>query len=42
VVETYDLGGGESEPEPVVAIALRLLDASTGRIRWTGSSERRG
>jgi hypothetical protein len=41
-VETYDLGGGESEPEPAVAIALRLLDASTGRILWTGSSERRG
>ena len=41
-VETYDLGGGEAEPEPAVAIALRLLDASTGRILWTGSSERRG
>ena len=41
-VEAYDLGGGESEPEPRIAIALRLLDASTGRILWTGSSERRG
>jgi hypothetical protein len=41
-VETYDLGGGETEPEPQVAIALRLLEASTGRILWTGSAERRG
>jgi hypothetical protein len=41
-VETYELRGGETEPEPAVAIALRLLDASTGRILWTGSSERRG
>jgi TolB-like protein len=41
-VEAYDLGGGESEPEPLVAIGLRLLDASTGRILWTDSSERRG
>jgi TolB-like protein len=41
-VETYELGGGEAEPEPAVAIGLRLLDASTGRILWTGSSERRG
>jgi hypothetical protein len=40
-VETYDVGGGE-DPEPLVAIALRLLEASTGRILWTGSSERRG
>ena len=41
-VEVYDLGGGEAEPEPRVALALRLLDASTGRILWTGSSERSG
>ena len=41
-VETFDLGGGESEPEPQVAIALRLLEASTGRILWTGSAERGG
>jgi len=41
-VEAYDLEGGETEPEPAVAIALRLLDASTGRILWTGSAERRG
>jgi hypothetical protein len=41
-VEAYDIGGGEAEPEPQVAIALRLLDAATGRILWTGSSERSG
>ncbi len=41
-VETWDLGGGEAEPEPEVAVALRLLEASTGRILWTGASERRG
>lgn len=41
-VETYDLGGGDGEPEPLVAIGLRLLEASTGRILWTGSAERRG
>jgi TolB-like protein len=41
-VEAFDLGGGEAEPEPQVAIALRLLEASTGRILWTGSAERSG
>lgn len=41
-VERYDVGGGALEPEPLVAIALRLLDAETGRIVWTGAAERRG
>ena len=41
-VEAWDLGGGEAEPEPQVAVALRLLEASTGRILWTGAAERRG
>jgi hypothetical protein len=41
-VETYDIAGSESEPEPQVAVALRLLDARTGRILWSGSEERTG
>jgi TolB-like protein len=41
-VEAYDIAGSESEPEPQVTLALRLLDARTGRILWSGSEERRG
>lgn len=41
-VERYDVAGAEMEPEPRVALALRLLEAGTGRILWTGASERRG
>ncbi len=41
-VETYDVAGSESEPEPQVAVALRVLDARTGRILWSGSEERTG
>jgi TolB-like protein len=41
-VETYEVGGSESEPRPRVALAMRLLDARTGRILWTGSLERTG
>jgi len=41
-VERYETGGAETEPEPQVAIAVRLVDASSGRILWTGSSEREG
>jgi len=41
-VETYEVGGAEQEPEPRVAVALRLLDAASGRILWTGSLERSG
>lgn len=41
-VETYDVGGSEFEPEPRVTIAMRVLDASTGRILWTGALEREG
>jgi hypothetical protein len=41
-VEAYELGGAESEPEPSVSVALRLLETSTGRIVWTGSEERLG
>jgi hypothetical protein len=41
-VEAYDLGGGEDEPEPSLTVALRLLEASSGRILWTASAERDG
>lgn len=41
-METYDLGGSEFEPRPEVAVALRLLDAASGRILWTGALERTG
>ena len=41
-VELYDVGQGEQEPEPRVAIALRLVETETGRIVWTGAAERRG
>jgi len=41
-VEHYEVGGSEFEPEPRVAVAMRLLDAVSGRIIWTGSSEREG
>lgn len=41
-VETYELGGSEFEPRPRVAFAMRLLDAGTGRILWTGALERSG
>jgi len=41
-VETYEVGGSEFEPRPRVALAMRLLDARTGRILWTGSLERGG
>ncbi len=41
-VEAWDVAGDGFEPEPVVALALRLVDAATGRIVWTGALERRG
>lgn len=41
-VEVWEVGGDGFEPEPVVAVALRALDAETGRILWTGGAERRG
>jgi len=41
-VELYDMGGAENEPEPRAAIALRLVDAATGRIVWTAAQERKG
>ena len=41
-VEAYAVGGSEFEPEPRVAIAMRLLDGATGRILWTDALEREG
>jgi len=41
-VETWDAGGDGFEPEPVMAVALRAVDARTGRIVWTGALDRRG
>lgn len=41
-VEAWDVAGDGFEPEPKVAVALRLVDAATGRILWTGALERRG
>ncbi|HUP43788.1 MAG TPA: hypothetical protein VM599_11335 [Thermoanaerobaculia bacterium] len=41
-VETWETAGDGLEPEPVMAIALRALDAGSGRIVWTDALERRG
>ena len=41
-VESFEIGGSEREPEPRVALALRLLDTETGRIVALGGLERRG
>lgn len=40
-VERWESAGGEM-PEPVIAIALRLIDAEDGRVLWAGSLEARG
>jgi TolB-like protein len=41
-VEAWETAGDGLEPEPVVAVALRAVDARTGRIVWTGALDRRG
>lgn len=41
-VEAFEVSGSELEPEPRVAVALRLLDVRTGRILWSGGLERGG
>ena len=41
-VEAWESAGDGLEPEPVVAVALRALDAASGRIVWTGALEGRG
>ena len=41
-VEAWDNAGDGLEPEPVMSVALRAVDARTGRIVWTGALDRRG
>lgn len=41
-VERWEISGSGVAPEPVVAVAVRLLDAASGRILWTGSLESGG
>jgi hypothetical protein len=41
-VEAYEMGGSELEPNPEVAIAMRLVDGASGRILWTDARERTG
>lgn len=41
-VERWETSGDGFEPEPVVTVALRAVDAGSGRILWTGARDRRG
>lgn len=41
-VEQYETRGSALEPEPRVALALRLVDTADGRIAWLGALERSG
>lgn len=41
-VEVYEETGSEAEPNPRVGVAMRLVDASSGQILWTGAEERTG
>lgn len=41
-VEAWETAGDGLEPEPIVAVALRALDAGSGRILWVDALERRG
>jgi len=41
-VERWELGGSAVAPEPTLAVAVRLLEAAGGRIRFTGSLEAGG
>jgi hypothetical protein len=36
------VAGSGTEPDPSVALALRVLDVETGRILWMGGDERSG
>jgi hypothetical protein len=38
-IERWEIAGSGTAPEPVLAVAIRLLDATEGRILWTGSLE---
>jgi TolB-like protein len=41
-VEAWGDGGDDLEPEPEVTVGLRLVDAASGRLLWTGAGDRRG
>jgi len=41
-VERWELVGTSGAPEPIVAVAVRLVDVDSGAISWTGSLERGG
>ncbi len=41
-VDAFEVGGGELEPEPHVAIYIRLLSAASGRILWLGGLDQKG
>jgi hypothetical protein len=38
-VERWETAARQGEPAPIIAVALRLLDAASGRIVWTGARE---
>jgi hypothetical protein len=42
VVENYEFVRFGPEPEPRVALSVRLLDGHSGRILWMGGEEREG
>jgi TolB-like protein len=41
-VEFYEETGAEAEPNPRVGVTMRLVDAASGQILWTGAEERTG
>jgi hypothetical protein len=41
-VERWEIAGSGVAPEPIVAVAVRLLDVASGRIEWAGSLESGG
>ena len=41
-VEIYEVTGSATAPQPRVEISLRLVDAATGNILWSGAIERSG
>lgn len=41
-VERWEVVGSGEAPEPIVAVALRLVDAADGQVLWAGSLEARG
>ncbi|HKI87350.1 MAG TPA: hypothetical protein VKA53_11465 [Thermoanaerobaculia bacterium] len=41
-IDEFDIGGGELEPNPHVALYVRMLSADSGRILWMGGLDREG